>query len=101
MSIASRKEMNVRKYAEFGRWSGKKNSQAKYKEDLILSLKLLLKGLPIPPKYFAKTQIIPERATYYLHWEKRKQLNKQLGGVCGGKRNTESWYIDQLLSYYG
>jgi hypothetical protein len=79
IAIASIKEMQVGRYAELGKCSGEKNSQAKYKKDMPLSLELLLNGLPVPPKYFVKAQSIPERATHYLHWEKRKQLNKQLG----------------------
>jgi hypothetical protein len=90
MSIASRKEMNVRKYAEFGKCAGEQDSQTKHKEDLLLALKLLSKILLISPKYFAIALSIPEQATYYLCREDRKHLDKPLeefiakhkGGVC-------------------
>ena len=75
MPIASRKEMNVRKHAEFGKCAGEQDSQAKHKENMLLALKLLSKILPIPPKYFAIALSIPEQATYYLCREDRKHLD--------------------------
>jgi len=78
MSIASRKKMNVRKYAEFGKCAGEQDSQAKHKEDLLLALKILSTILPIPPKYFAKAMNIPVRTAYYLCREGWKHLDRPL-----------------------